>query len=84
MGSLAAQNKLAARGKRLGTEGTVVKSNKLVTTGPYVELKEAVAGYMFVKADNIDEATELAKGCPNLTMGGTVEVRPVVSENDNS
>jgi hypothetical protein len=80
IGSLAAQNKFGGPGKRLGSEGKVVKSSKLVTDGPYVELKEGIVGYMFVKANNIDEAAELAKDCPNLTMGGSVEVRPVTPE----
>ena len=79
-GSLAAQNKLGSPGKRLGTEGKVVTANKLVTDGPYVEVKEAVFGYCFVKANDIDDAVELAKDCPNLTMGGNVEVRPIWAE----
>lgn len=84
LASLTAQNKLAGTGKRLGTDGKIVKTNKLVTNGPYVELKESVVGYMFVFASSIEEAAELAKSCPNIMMGGTVEVRPVVAENDRS
>ena len=30
-----------------------------------------------VQADNLDAAAELAKGCPGLLRGGTVEVRPL-------
>ncbi|HEY6952136.1 MAG TPA: YciI family protein [Bacteroidota bacterium] len=82
--SLVAQNRLAGTGKRLGTDGKVVNPKRLVTNGPYVELKETVAGYMFVYANTIDEAVEIAKASPNLTMGGTVEVRPVVSENNTA
>lgn len=82
--NLTARNNFSAAGKRLGTEGKVVNPKKIVTNGPYVELKEAVVGYMFLMANNIDEATELVKGCPNLTMGGTVEVRPIVAENGNN
>jgi hypothetical protein len=77
MASLAALNKLGSPGKRLATEGKVVKTNNVVTDGPYVEVKEAVVGYCFVNANDIDEAADLAKECPNLTMGGTVEVRPI-------
>jgi len=79
MGSIAAQNKLVSRGHRLDSEGKVVKANNVVTNGPYVEIKEAVGGYGIVRARDIEEAAELAKGCPILKMpGGTVEVRPVV------
>lgn len=78
MGSLAAQNKLSSRGNRLAGEGSIVKSNNVVTNGPYVELKEAVGGYSIIKAADLKEAAELAKGCPILTVGGTVEVRPIL------
>ena len=79
MGSIAAQNKLVSSGNRLASEGKVVKANKVITNGPYVELKEAIGGYILVKTNTLEEAAELAKGCPILSIGGNVEVRPVVS-----
>jgi hypothetical protein len=78
MGSIAAQNKLVSRGNRLDSAGNVVKANNVVTNGPYVETKEAIGGYTIVKARDINEASELAKGCPILAQGGSVEVRPIV------
>ena|ERR1044071_2699302 len=78
MGSLAAQNKLVDRGNRLAGEGNMVKPDNIVTNGPYVEMKEAVGGYSIIKAKDLKEASELAKGCPILTVGGTVEVRPIL------
>jgi len=78
MGSIAAQNKLGERGNRLDSTGKVVKPNNVVTNGPYVEMKEAIGGYTMIKADSLDEAVELAKGCPILAVGGNVEVRPIV------
>ena len=84
MGSIAAQNKLANSGNRLSSEGRVIKANNLVTNGPYVETKEAIGGYIIVKAASIDEAVTLANGCPILSIGGNVEVRKVVPMGDNS
>ena len=84
MGSLGAQNKLANSGNRLSSEGRVVKPGNVVTNGPYVEIKEAVGGYIIVRAASIDEAAELAKGCPIIQIGGNVEVRRVVAMDDNS
>lgn len=78
MGSLAAQNKLIDRGNRLDGDGSVVKPNNIVTNGPYVEMKEAVGGYSIVKAKDLKEAAELAKGCPIITVGGSVEVRAIL------
>jgi len=78
MGGLAAQNKLVSSGNRLGSEGSVVKPNNVVTNGPFVEIKEAIGGYIVVKADTLEEATQLTDGCPILSVGGNVEVRPIV------
>ncbi len=78
MGSLAAQNKLADPGNRLAQDGKVVKPNNVVTNGPYVEIKEAIGGYIIIKANSLEEAAELSKGCPILTIGGNVEVRTIV------
>jgi hypothetical protein len=50
---------------------------KLVTDGPFAETKEVVGGYLLVTAKGLEEATELARGCPIFQGGGTVEVRPI-------
>lgn len=79
-GSIAAQNKLAERGNRLVPgAGKVVRPNNVVTDGPYMEIKETIGGYAIVKADSVEEAAELAKGCPVFTYGGNVEVREVMA-----
>lgn len=85
IGGIAAQNKLSATGKRLETDGNVVKPGNVVTNGPYVEIKETLGGYMFVKAESLAEATEMAKGCPLVvTNSGSVEVRPVMESGGNT
>ncbi len=64
-------------GSRLAPEGSVVDSNQLVSDGPFVESKELVGGFFIVECDSLEEACELAKGCPGLDHPGmTVEVRP--------
>ena len=50
----------------------------LTTDGPFVELKEAVGGYLFFEADDLDAAIELAARIPAASMGGAIEVRPLV------
>ena len=50
----------------------------LATDGPFVEIKEAVGGYCFFEADDLDAAIELAARIPAARMGGAVEVRPIV------
>lgn len=50
----------------------------LVTDGPFVEAKEALGGYLFYEADDLDAAIELASKVPAAWMGGGVEIRPIV------
>lgn len=78
LGSLAAQNKLVTAGNRLESDGKVVSPNAVITNGPYVEIKESIGGYTIIKADSLEDAAELSKGCPILAIGGSVEVRAIV------
>ena len=76
-GSFAAQGKYVS-GSRPGFEGKTVGPGNLITDGPYAEVKEILMGTTIVKVDSIDEAVEIAKGCPILEIGGTVEVRNLI------
>jgi hypothetical protein len=49
----------------------------LTTDGPFVAVKEALAGYLVFEADDLDAAIELAARIPAARMGGAIEVRPV-------
>jgi hypothetical protein len=84
MGGISAQNKLVTRGNRLGNEGKTVKPNNVIINGPYAEIKEMLGGYTIIRADSIEEATEIAKGCPILAAGGNVEIRDTIAMNLNS
>ncbi|MDQ6927857.1 MAG: YciI family protein [Actinomycetota bacterium] len=56
-----------------------VEDGKTLTTdGPFAEIKEAIGGYLFFEADDLDAAIELAARIPAASMGGAIEVRPVV------
>jgi hypothetical protein len=50
----------------------------LTTDGPFVAVKEALGGYLFFEADDLDAAIELAARVPAARLGGAVEVRPIV------
>jgi hypothetical protein len=72
-------------GVRMGLPDTattvrVRDGNTLTTDGPFVETKEALGGYFFLEADDLDAAIELASRVPAARMGGAVEVRPLVEE----
>jgi hypothetical protein len=50
----------------------------LTTDGPFAETKEAIGGYLFFEADDLDAAIELAARIPAARLGGAIEVRPIV------
>jgi hypothetical protein len=77
IGGIAAQGKFVST-NQLGYQGKTVKPGNLVTDGPYAEIKEIVGGYIIVQAENIDEAVQMAQGCPILEAGGHVEVRDIM------
>jgi hypothetical protein len=49
----------------------------LTTDGPFVAVKEALGGYLFFEADDLDAAIELASRIPAARLGGAIEVRPI-------
>ena len=56
-----------------------VEDGKTLTTdGPFAEIKEAIGGFLFFEADDLDAAIELAARIPAARLGGAIEVRPVV------
>jgi hypothetical protein len=78
IGGIAAQNKFVSGTGLPFEDARVVKSNKLVTNGPFGDIKETIGGLIVVRATSVDEAVEFAKGCPVLMgEGNTVEVRKI-------
>ncbi|MEA2169057.1 MAG: hypothetical protein QOF76_2357 [Solirubrobacteraceae bacterium] len=70
-------------GARMGNPDTattvrVSGGQTLTTDGPFAELKEAIGGYLFLEADDIDAALALAAKIPAASMGGAVEIRPLM------
>ena len=62
----------------MATTVQVKDGRTLTTDGPFAEVKEAVGGYFFFDADDLDAAIEVASRFPAASMGGAVEVRPIV------
>ncbi|MBD0295422.1 MAG: transcription initiation protein [Flavisolibacter sp.] len=79
IGGIAAQNKFSGGNGLPFDDARVVRPNNVVTNGPFGDIKETIGGYIIVKADSVDEAVEMAKGCPVLQgEGNSVEVRKIV------
>ena len=41
--------------------------------------QDSVSGYAEIEAASLDEAIEIARGCPNIQYGGKVEVRDLMN-----
>lgn len=77
MGGMAEDGKFVG-GQPLQNEGkTLIESGTQVIDRPLAEGKELVGGYIIVKADNLDQATKLAEGCPGFEHHCTLEVREI-------
>jgi hypothetical protein len=79
-------DKLRKEGRLVGVqrlkgpaEGSTVRrrGGSVVVDGPFVEGKEAVLGYFIVSAADRAEAEKIAAECPNVPLGGSVEVREI-------
>ena len=81
MEGLKNQGKVKA-GQPLGPESKMVsgKNGRTVADGPFAESKEAVGGFLQIGANSLEEAIAIAKTCPTLEFGITIEVRPVLEE----
>ncbi len=74
-------------GAELDNTGTattvrVRDGDRLVTDGPYAEVKEALGGYFILECASIDEACRLAAEIP-AAEHGAIEVRPAFMGEEN-
>jgi hypothetical protein len=72
---LVAEGRSKARRSLDGGGKIISGKDRVVSDGPFAEAKEAVAGYFLVEANDLDEAIEMARECPTVPYGATVEVR---------
>jgi len=67
-------------GPEAATTVRVEGGQTLTTDGPFVAVKEALGGYLFFEADDLDAAIDLASRIPAARLGGAIEVRPLVGQ----
>ena len=76
VGQLQADNIFAGGSPLLPVAKTVSGKAATVRHGFFVPQEEhIIGGYILIKAASLDEAVEIAKGCPAFELDGTVEVR---------
>lgn len=61
----------------MATSLKIREGKRLVTDGPFAETREQLAGYLLVRANDLDEALAIASEHP-VAKYGTVEVRPLL------
>ncbi|MEX0314946.1 MAG: YciI family protein [Allomuricauda sp.] len=76
MDSLVKQEKFI-KGHRLDNSGNyLVDKETVISDGPFLEPKEIIGGYIIVKADDLEDATKIAKLCP-LSDEFQISIRPM-------
>jgi hypothetical protein len=80
IGNIAMQGKLVNT-YQLGFEGMQIFADQTTKEGFHIADGQTLSGNMVLKADSMEVATELAKNCPILLMGGTVEIRNLIPMN---
>lgn len=65
-------------GEPLSIRGKYVSKDNVLSDGPFIEAKEAVSGYIIIKAENLSQAAAIAQNCPKVLRGDMIlEVRPI-------
>lgn len=77
IGGIASQAKLV-NVSRLAFDGIILSNNQTTENKIFVENNLAISGNLTLKATDIQEAEQIAKLCPVLFAGGTVEIRPTI------
>ena len=83
---MAVPDKVAAMGAKIVNEqatqpastATTIRKGGVITDGPFIESKEALAGFFVVEAKDLDQAIAIGKVVP--IMDGGIEVRPLLGE----
>ena len=65
-------------GRALTLSGRVITTKGEVQNDIYKVGQEIVGGYMLLKSNDLNQATEIMKSCPVLERGGFAEIREVM------
>lgn len=73
---ISGKGQLADGGNHFSREGRLLKARSKMIENPYISESVSVAGYIIIKAKDLNDATEIAKNCPILNGENTsVEIR---------
>ncbi len=84
IGSISAQGKFVSGTGLPFDNARVIKASdkgKIVTNGPFGDIKETIGGIIVINAASVEEAVEFAKGSPVLQgEGNSIEVRKIAKD----
>lgn len=70
-------------GDALRIKGRYVRKDNVISDGPFIEAKEGISGFIFMEANDVDDAVSLAQTCPLVQSGDmAIEVRPLMEVKD--
>ncbi|MEM6768545.1 MAG: YciI family protein [Bacteroidota bacterium] len=64
-------------GDPLESTGRYILKDTISSDGPFIESKEAISGYVIIRAKDIEEAVSLAQKSPIFKYNGLIELRPI-------
>ena len=76
--NLAVNDQLASQHRSWDTGGRVSSLDRSMVEAPFGEDKGPITSLISIYAYDYQEAKEIARGCPILDIGGTVEIRMAV------
>jgi hypothetical protein len=66
-------------GEPLVLAGKYVSQHDVLSDGPFIETKEGISGYIFMQAENIEQAASIAQSCPLVMQNRMIlEVRAIM------
>ena len=68
---------LLVSAEKLSDEAQVLSASAM-TEGTAATSENAVRGFFLIRSSSTEEALRIARECPHLRHGGTIEVRPIV------
>jgi hypothetical protein len=71
---------LSVTGERLNNETRILRSvggQVVVSEQPSCSSESVIAGYFLIQARDYEQAQAIARGCPHLKYGGSIEIRQI-------
>jgi|SRR5579859_1617672 len=72
-----------AGGDALQIKGGYVSKGNVLSDGPFIEAKEGISGFIFMEANDLEDAVSIAQTCPLVQSDRmAIEVRPLMGVRD--